>query len=307
MIEVNEDSLVYSPYLIEQIKPIEDKINDSDSDMVYAVPEKNKFFVFNKIRDTKLKYNEIQTTEFLKNKAWIKENIKDKDQLEYGDWFELFDNGVAIYKYLLDSSYLYNLQDECWKIEVYDEYLFLVYYHNWHQNNGFITDGFQIIDIQNEFFTIDNLIDNQPTTYYIDTLKNVNLSVENLIGKWESLNDSSKSYGKFIPKRRINSGRYSLYDDILFYQFDKRTLGINISGIEPIFCKWRINSDGTILLYEYKIENEKFDGYHVEYAHILKHTNDSLELKLFSSYIYSGIEKPEIVILNKEQIFTRIE
>jgi len=308
IISITNDSIVYSPYLKENDKPPDESIND---DYPKAVPIRDEYFVFKRIKDKKLKYSEKEMNGILNNKLWHKTHI-DPATPKFGNWLEFLDNGVAVFKMTDDSTKETSLLDECWRIENYNGYSFLFFYINWYQNNGYgaLNDGYQLLEITENEFILDRFSGKQSAKYQLVKTNPDQAITSNLIGKWISDNDTTAYYssnGRIINDRYIKQGKYKLYDDTLVYQFHMDSLIITGKGILPRKCKWRLNSDNTILIYEYLLDREDFIGYHVEYSNIELVSNDSLKIKLCYLYLPTGCEKPQMIIVNRNQEFKRVE
>ena len=308
IISITNDSIVYSPYIKENDKPNDESVNE---DYLKAVPIRDEYFVFKRIKDKKLKYSEKEIYGIMNNQLWHKTDI-DTAAPKFGNWLEFLDNGVAIFKMTDDSTRETNLHDECWRIENYNGYSFLFFYINWYQNNGFgaLNDAFQLLDITENGFILDGFGINQPAKYQLAKTNRDSPITSNLIGKWISVNDTTtffSSNGWVINNRYIKQGKYKLYDDTLVYQFYLDSLIVSGKGILSHKCEWRLNSDNTILIYEYLVDREDFNGYHVEYSNIKLVSNDSLKIKLFELYLPTGCEKPQMIIVNSNQEFERVE
>jgi len=301
IISVTKDSITYSPYLTENIKPKEKPFQE---DIIVAVPVKDCYYVLKRIKKKKTNLSSDQITQILNNSLCYS-STNNSEITKYGEKIEFFDNGVSISK-VVDSSGKTNLQEDLWKIEEYKGYSFLVFYVNLLQNNGFMTSAYQILDIDKSEFTLDGFIQGS-MKYQIEKIDEKHSDKQKMIGMWFSINDTAEYYNRFIPKRGLKEGRIKLYNDTLIYKFCMDSLIISGNGFLPLKCNWRLNSDNTFLIYEFPINYKEFTGFHVEYANITRQTESNFSLELFDNSIETGYTKPQIIILNRNQEFIKLK
>jgi hypothetical protein len=303
IISLSNDSIVYSPYSKENSKS---DTEPNDDDELTLVPIKDEYYVFKRLKDFKPKGTVASITDYFNNRLFYNHNY-DSILLKYGDYLDFLDNGVVVYKMQDKSPINILLHEECWRIEKYKEYSFLFFYHSWTKSNGFLDHAHQIVSLNDVGFTLVSFPRHQQTDYILANPEKDNKFHSKMTGKWISINDTSRFYSKHLSKKLIESGRYKLFDDTLNYNFYHDSLSISGNGFLPIQCNWRLNSDNSILIYEYPIETQMGKDYHVEYANIRNFKDDLLELELFDNYISTGFKKPQMIILNKNQTFRRID
>jgi len=302
IISISKDSIAYSPYLKENEKPKEEPV---DENILTVVPIRDEYYVLRRVKENKLKYSDTEISHILNNRLCKKTSI-DSTILNYENWIEFLDNGVAISK-TIDSARNIYLYDDCWKVENYQGYTFLVFYHNWYQNNGWMDYGFQILDLTKNGLTLNESSENISVLYNFTKVNERNTNESQLIGKWISINDTAKYYSRRLPVEAIQRGTLKLFNDTLIYQFQEDLLTISGKGFESINCNWRLNSDSSILIFEYLIDLEEFYGFHVQYANLKNFTNSSFEIELFENRIFTKLKKPRKLILNRNQIFRKVE
>jgi hypothetical protein len=303
IIALSNDSIVYSPYLKENSKS-ETKPNDEDE--LTLTPIRDEYYVFKRLKEFNPKGTVENITDYFNNKLFYNLNY-DSILFKYGDYLDFLDNGVVVYKLQDKSSINIHLQEECWRIEKYKGYSFLFFYHSWSKNNGFMDHAHQIASLNDVGFTLVGFPRHKQTDYILANPEKDDTLHSKIAGKWISMNDTSRFYGEHLSKKLIKSGKYKLFDDTLNYNFYHDSLSISGNGFLPIQCNWRLNSDNSILIYEYLIETEEGKDYHVEYANIRNFKDDLLDLELFDNYISTGLDKPKIIILNRNQNFKRID
>ena len=302
IISISKDSIAYSPYLKENEKPKEEPV---DENILTVVPIRDEYYVLRRVKENKLKYSDTEISHILNNRLCKKTSI-DSTILNYENWIEFLDNGVAISK-TIDSARNIYLYDDCWKVENYQGYTFLVFYHNWYQNNGWMDYGFQILDLTKNGLTLNESSENISVLYNFTKVNERNTNESQLIGKWISINDTAKYYSRRLPVEAIQRGTLKLFNDTLIYQFHEDLLTISGKGFESINCNWRLNYDSSILIFEYLIDLEEFYGFHVQYANLKNFTNSSFEIELFENRIFTKLKKPRKLILNRNQIFRKVE
>jgi hypothetical protein len=308
LVALTEDSLVYSPNLTKKEKPVEEEIVSDD--IAVAVPIKDELFVFKKIQNINIPYSASEVQKILENKVLLNANQPNDGNLDYGDWFEFLDNGVALQKMDIKEKKEKHLQSECWKIESYENYLFLVFNSKMIPmvgSQGFLTDGYQIAYLDTERIILNNFIFTNKAEYLLTSPSKNEKIQESLYGKWISINDTSKFYMRRYSKRAVADGRIKLFSDTLTYELKKDSLTITPNEFKPYSCNWRINSDGTVFIFEYKVENEYYNGYYVEYANFVRKSDDTFELELYNNSRLTGLEKPRSIFYNKFQTFKRIK
>jgi hypothetical protein len=304
IIKLTNDSLIFSPFLELDYTPEIYRTEYDDGTIVEEEPVFDTHYVFRKISNSKLKISSLEGSEKLSNKRFerVQSIIKHHYPLEF---IEFLDNGVSISSSRNDSTNILYFQDDCWMIFDYKGYKFLYFYHSWHQNNGFMNYGYQLCDLSNSGFRIKINREEDLTRYkYIEPSPS-QINSDSFMGDWYSVNDTSNYYARHIPKSQIERGRMQLFSDTLFYSFYNDSLIIDNKIFTAVLCKWRISSDNNLLIYEFPVDNQWFQGYHVEYSKIDKVVNDSLFLELFQNAMQTGIEYPHTLILNRYQEFVR--
>jgi len=311
LISISKDSLVYSPYMEELEEPVKEKFSDGEA---HAVPFKDEYFVFKRIKKVNIPFSVDSIHNIISNKIWIKEEAFLKSTRKYADWFEFLDNGIALMKMEIDfeeDSVVENhIQSESWKIETYENYPFLVFNAHHVYQKGFqgnIREAYQITHLETNMIGFDYFMYGNKVRLklYTPTISH-NLN-ETLYGKWKSFNDTSKFYARRYSERFVKDGSLLLFDDDLNYELKKDTLIMYPNNFEPVICNWRINSDGTIFIFEYRIQNEYYDGYYVEFANFKMKSDNKFELELFYNYLQTGMEKPKSILFNRFQVFERIK
>lgn len=303
IISLSDDSIVYSPYLVENPKP-ETKANEEDE--LYVVPVRDEYYVFKRPKEFKPERTVEEITNYFNNSLFYSRDY-DPALLKVGDYLDFLDNGVVIYKSHYDGTSNILLHEDCWRIENYKGYSFLYFFHNIYSGNGLFDHAHQILGLDDTGFTISGFPRNKQTDFIPARAVKADNIQSKMAGKWISENDSSKFYSDQPLKEMIKSGRYQLYTDTLIYNFNQNSLTISGNGFLPVQCNWRINSDNSILIYEYTVETDDGNAIRVGFASILSFNDDSLELELFGNYLPTGFNKPEIFLLNRIQSFRKID
>ena len=304
IIDISDDSLVISSYLEVTEKP---KKQAMEHGGVKVEPVKDKHQVFRRLKKHKIGLSKDQMTDILSNSLYVSTS-RIIDALNNGDWIEFLDNGVAIFKMHIDNkSFDIHLQEECWKIEDYEGYSFLVFYRNWPQGNGMYNRGYQILGFSENRFKLSNYPNYKNSEYKKVSTQKDNSSNITMTGEWISFNDSSKFKSSHYPSMLLKNPQYRIYNDTLKYTFQKDSMFINVKGIPLISCNWRISSDSTLLIYEYQTDNEEFKGYHVEYSLLRNLNNNSFEIYKFNNSIKTTLEKPKVILLNSRLRFEKVK
>lgn len=312
LISLSNDSLVYSPYMEELEKPTEVIMEE---DEVYEVPIKDTYLVFKRINKVNIPIAKDSIHKILSNKIWINEKVKGNKSFDFADWIEFLDNGIALMKmdvdFGQDGKIEKHIQSEGWSIETYGNYKFLVFATNHIYSKGFqgnINAAFQITHLDSDNIEFDYFLQRNQKVYSLYNPSDKVVQNNHIYGNWISKNDSSK----YLPKPASYSWApkdetVQIFNGELKYELKKDTLKIIPNKFNPVICNWRINSDGTIFIYEYEVKNEYSGGYYVEYANFEMKSDDIFELELFSNDMHTGLEKPRIILFNKFQTFERIK
>jgi hypothetical protein len=301
IIALTTDSLVYSPYLKENLKPDDEP---SEYEEISIVSVRDEYYVFKRVKEYKHKKTDTNIADYFMNKLFY--NSSYDSTMNYGDYLDFLDNEVVIFKMQSGTSPAIHLQEECWRIEQYKGYSFLFFYHSWIKGNGFTERAHQILNLNDDGFTLDRFPGNKQSDYILADPEKDDLLHAKMIGKWISINDTSKFYNRHLPLGGIKSGIHKLYNDTLTYHFFTDSLSISGKGFLPIKCNWRLNSDNSILIYEHLVERDGQQALHVEFARIHNFENDLLELELYENHISTGLKKPGVVILNRDQRFIKL-
>ncbi|MFC0878940.1 hypothetical protein ACE01N_20265 [Saccharicrinis sp. FJH2] len=263
--------------------------------MFSELPVKDTYLVFKKLNKVKIHQNRDSVIKILSNKTWIDEKM-DLEKSKDTYWIEFLNNGIMIEKFVIDSLNQIYLQENCWTIEKYEDFAFLVYFYNGLQ--GMKRATYQVLNINDTTLTISKS-NHETKNLLIKPLSKKSLNKSGFLGEWISINDTSNY---------VNYDKYSLikYTDTLRYKFTKDTLTISGNDFE-YSCHWFLNADNTILIFEY-LTGYKHDliKFYVEYASILDFKNEKFKLKLFENRIETNREKPDI-LLNMIQDFKKLE
>jgi hypothetical protein len=304
IITLTKDSLVYSPFMAENPKPLEKPI---EKDEIQIVPVKDQYYIFRRVKRDQPKKSSADITELISNKLFLATN-KYQDTLGFGDYLYIMDNGVAIMKMTYKNKNDVLLQDECWDIINYKGYLFIGFFHNWDQDNGsYFNHAYQLTSISDTGFAIEDFPPYR-TIEYEATKENTNDSTYSaIIGKWISINTINGFQGWRVSKRLLEQGLALEYSDTLEYEFYEDSMRISFNGVRPYTGKWRLSPDNSIFVFEFRKETPRFKGYHVKYANIKSADSDSLVFDLYNDMFYTDLEKPKTILINHSQRLRKID
>ena len=221
--------------------------------------------------------------------------------------FELFESGVGIFRCKLEEGT--NLQEELWGVEEYDGQIYFYLKSNIELGNGNINLMYQIIDYSSDRIVVDDHYFNQMLSFNIQPYNEEEYKKkrESIVGKWQSKNDTSKEYWKYISEKRIKSGRTERFEGVVEYNIlEDGTIQLKVGENEVENARWTLSKDCNVLLIEYEIEDDYIKGKHYEYCDILELTENNLNVKLYD-YVYHKNIDNHMIYLNIFQNFKKDE
>lgn len=298
IVKITDDSLVLSVNLSENKKP---QVEVFDTLECYAAHVRDTYCVYKKLREKIIDSDTLIACNILANKIWKMESITKGAGYMY-DNYEFLNNGVYISKYINEKTKEVSLLSDCWRIESFKRNLFLVLYKNGLMGN--FDYKYQILDINDSTLKL-ALSEGKTVVFKSKAKSDVADISEHFQGEWVCKNDTNKFYSKYISKRLIEKGRLKLFDGELKYSFINDSLFIKLDTIN-FNCKWYLNLDQTILIYEYPNDVYPAKNVNIQHSSILKADSESLIVELDENLIYVDVFKPGL-FLNKVQIFKRMQ
>jgi hypothetical protein len=263
---------------------------------------------------TNITKSKEEIEQILLSKIW---SIQDTSIVYWETHLEYFDNQTMVYRYqLLNKDFvdsepidsLDNLHLESWKIDHYKDYYFLHFYRNTLLGNGGSLSFHQVLDIENETYT---LSDSRAQPYRFTYISKLYTPAPNqekaILGKWQSWNSKDKRYRKYPDQYQIKKGYTKLYEGPLYMNIEPKSIQFALDTLRPDKATWQIGKDGRTLLLEYQIDEPDRVGIHVDYADIVDVSENTMKLRLYYNVFFAASEKPRRIYVNQLQEFQKME
>ena len=260
---------------------------------------------------TKITKSKKDIDEILLSKIW---SIQDTSKVYWETHLEYFDNKTMIYRYQWNQDSLYNpnsidtldnLHLEAWKVDKYGDYYFLHVYRNSRLGNGGSFSFHQILDVENDSYTIsDSRSEKGQYKYISKSYTPATAREKEILGSWKSKNSKDKLYGKFLDQENLQRGYIKLYEGSLQMTVEPKNIQFELDTLTNV-CGWQVSKDGRTLILEYQIDEPDRVGVQVKYADIVELSEDQMKLRLFQNVFYARSEKPRVVYVNQIQEFQK--
>lgn len=308
IVSFSKDSIIFSSYLTprENIIAELELVDIWDGDSVFLEPEADDLYYLARVNDTKVSTSAEDISNQIKNRIWYNSNSI-IDSLCNPNWIEFLNNGVAIYNLNYGKESQNYVHDECWGVEKYKDYAFLLFYEDWYRQNGTQDYVYQLTSICENEIILD--IDERKNNIFV--LKSAikddgNNFKSKLNGNWISLNDTNNYYG-INAEAYLEYGIALRYSDTVKFEFIGDSLIVNIKNVETDIYKWRLNSDNTILITEEKLEFDGIVSFHTDYFLIKNVTANSFDLDIIDNLREIGTSRPNLILLNESQKFKKVK
>jgi hypothetical protein len=308
IVSFSKDSILFSSYLTpgDSIKAEYEFVDIWDGDSVFIVHETEDLYYLTRINETKIYNSKEDISNHIKNLMWHNSNsiIDSSGKL---NWIEFHNNGVAIYNRNYGNNSLNYIDDECWGIEKYKDYAFILFYKDWYRQNGTQDYVYQLTNIGKGELILE--VGEKKNNRFISksAAKNNNNNIKSILnGNWISLNDTNNYYG-IHAEGYLKYGIAERYSDTIMFEFIGDSLIVNIKNVETDIYKWRLNSDNTILITEEKLDFDGITSFHTDYFLIKNITANSFDLEIINNLRETRTStRPNQVILNETQKFRKI-
>jgi hypothetical protein len=305
---LNSDTLIQLGDLEYRLHSI---TSDSLSIMDYN-PVDTFWIIYKRPQPTTIALTESEIKKILVQNHWTstKEDRKWDKNVQY------FDNNTQLFRYRVEDLHLGdstdNLQIENFGVGKYQNYYFLYNFMDWENGNGNFESINQLLNIEPTQFSVIEFGTGIPNEVTYNS-KSFDSSLydeakSNLIGRWHSINSDQKSYGNFLPRGAIESGRVELFNGIL--TFDLRADGtgeILLNDEDYATIRWILTKDRKGLIFEHDINEPDEQGIYVEPMNILEMGEQTMKVRLQQPTYYLGGNKPNSYRMNIKQDFVKQE
>lgn len=308
IVSISKDSIIFSSYMTprDNIVAEHEFVDVWDDDSVFIVHETDDLYYLTRINETKVSNSPEDISNHIKNRIWHNSNSI-IDSLSNLNWIEFLDNGVAIYNLNYGKESQNYVYDECWGVDKYKNYAFLLFYKDWYRQNGTQDYVYQLTSICENEMTID--IEERKNNIFVSksVIKDDGDAFKSkLNGNWISLNDTNNYYG-IHAEDYLKYGIAERYSDTIMFEFIGDSLIVNIKNVETDIYKWRLNSDNTILITEEKLDFDGITSFHTDYFLIKNIIANSFDLEIINNLRETRTStRPNQVILNESQKFRKI-